>query len=58
MIECPLLLTSTTVKIQNTLDIFWYKLNLNNNVWDFVRKTWSYPIKFETEEKKMGDKWH
>ena len=58
MIECPLLLTSTTVKIQNTLDIFWYKLNLNNNVWDFVRKTWSYPIKFEIEEKKMGDKWH
>ena len=52
MIECPLLLTSTTVKIQNTLDIFWYKLNLNNNVWDFVRKTWSYPISLKLKRKK------
>ena len=41
--------TSTPIQIQNAL---WCELNLNNNIWDFVRKTWIYFFKFKTEEIK------
>ena len=40
-------ITSTPIQIQNALSC---ELNLNNNIWDFVRKTWSYSVKFKTEE--------